>query len=764
MPLMLLNPNRPTKEFMRRCLAGIGPGAADPGAVCASTWQKLSAAGKRKWLARENPAGLEARFGLRAIYIKGGRSHEATGPFHGRTFATLPELNRWAQALGFKWIERRSYIFGGYYNKPDGASLLPDIFFPKLARENPRFATLIRGPGGEPEAARHVGRAVKVGRETFYLSRASGDPELPWTVTDPVSGHGVAAGKSAREALGSLKKRIKDYGGPAGFMKAVNEARREIMARLSHPNPGAAWHGHEAGVASEEQEVARLKGQPARGEYFAGMEQAHMESAAESERLSDLAAFKRHPERYYSASPPEKPWTPRRRYNPVKYDLDKLLPEKAAAFAKALKHYYLAGKISPKDYEAIAGRLDRMGQARRELRFLRAAAFLRGQSFHPSAVKWNPGLAWHRQRYDVLMDDFRRFRHTEPDLARYYRGAAEAEEIDVIEEEMRASGESLRQNPRGIPPTGKAPWGSFPLNLLEAIQYAPGKSDYASWGNLDDRIIAKLVEQAHLSARTWPSARLLSNKINALGFKSKYARRFTELWRSLSAADIGEVLNQARRDSGVNPSPVEGARYTAVLVLPGGAPLYHPGLSLEDAKGLVDSRAKGGGGFVTDRQGTIVYRGKANPAVGGARLKRLSGGPEKSYRGFHGAPVDSAREVKVPADWPRKLWMLGRMDEMHVSLDPQREGGLGMKLHGGTVAVGPRNGRLYIIGAMPPLKAGTVGLVKEISYTPPKRSGKAFGGSYVHAFDRPPRLTGRGGRFLEVSGQGLKLTRRGIVG
>jgi hypothetical protein len=562
MPLMLLNPRRPTKEFMRRCLAGIGPGAADPGAVCASTWQKLSAAGKRKWLARENPAGLEARFGLRAIYIKGGRSHEATEPFHGRTFATLPELNRWAQALGFKWIERRSYIFGGYYNKPDGTSLLPDIFFPKLARENPRFATLIRGPGGEPEAARRVGRAVKVGRETFYLSRASGDPESPWTVTDPVSGHGVAAGKSAKEALDSLKKRVKDHGGPAGFIRTVNEARKEIMARLSRPNPGAVWHGREAGVASEEQEVARLKGQPAREEYFAGMEQAHMESAAESERLSGLAAFKRRPERYYPASPPEKPWTPRRRYNPVEYDLDELLPEKAAAFAKALKHYYLARKISRRDYEALAGRLDRMGQTRREPRFMRAAAFLRGQSFHPSAVKWNPVTC-------PYMDA----------------------------------------------------WGVY----------------------VQERV--------------------------------------------------------------PNPSRVEGAR-----------------------------------------------------------LKRLSGGPEKSYRGFHGAPVDSAREVKVPADWPKKLWMLGRMDEMRVSLDPQREGGLGMKLHGGTVAVGPRNGRLYIFGAMPPLKAGTVGLVKEISYTPPKRSGKAFGGSYVHAFDRPPRLTGRGGRFLEVSGQGLKLTRRGIVG
>jgi len=787
MPLMLLNPNRPTKEFMRRCLAGIGPGAADPGAVCASTWQKLSAAGKRKWLARENPAGLEARFGLRAIYIKGGRSHEATGPFHSRTFATLPELNRWAQALGFKWIERRSYIFGGYYNKPDGASLLPDIFFPKLARENPgkpmsarkiadllgamivggfkrssgaestllaggpevdiilrkylsampgevrlaaqeilkrreaiaytrpgrenpRFAALIRGPGGEPEAARHVGRAVKVGRETFYLSRASGDPELPWTVTDPVSGHGVAAGKSAREALGSLKKRIKDYGGPAGFMKAVNEARREIMARLSHPNPGAAWHGHEAGVAFEEQEVARLKDQPAREEYFAGMEQAHMESAAESERRAEK---RRTPSGLLGGQLAKAvlgtPYIPRRRYNPtMHYALAWRDPgggptasQRFATEAEAMRAVE-AMRTARMLYRLV----DRKGQVLAETVVgPQTRGLLRGS--HPSAGKYNPGPAWHRREMDES-NRMSAYYHQEGMLKARdrQRGETAAHRQGIY---LPESGEAFHRRQAEIARRQKRPPQEAPPDTRYPREYLAG---YVS-GQLHSA-----EESRHGNPGAYPymdawDVYLRGERIDTV-FRSSAALR------SMSPKELAEDIRR---------SLVEHDNYDPAIV--------------------------------------VRLRRRKMPArknVEGARLKRLSGGPEKSYRGFHGAPVDSAREVKVPADWPRKLWMLGRMDEMHVSLDPQREGGLGMKLHGGTVAVGPRNGRLYIIGAMPPLKAGTVGLVKEISYTPPKRSGKAFGGSYVHAFDRPPRLTGRGGRFLEVSGQGLKLTRRGIVG
>jgi hypothetical protein len=49
------NPRRPTREFMQRCMRGVGPGY-DPGAVCGSQWyHKMTAAQKRKWLARENP-------------------------------------------------------------------------------------------------------------------------------------------------------------------------------------------------------------------------------------------------------------------------------------------------------------------------------------------------------------------------------------------------------------------------------------------------------------------------------------------------------------------------------------------------------------------------------------------------------------------------------------------------------------------------------------------------------------------------------------
>lgn len=100
--------------------------------------------------------------------------------------------------------------------------------------------------------------------------------------------------------------------------------------------------------------------------------------------------------------------------------------------------------------------------------------------------------------------------------------------------------------------THKAPWGSFPMNLLEAIQYAPGKSDYESWGNLDDYDVFRLSEQAYASASTYPSARLLVRKL--MGRKKKVPPTTTGwAWRSLSAADIGEVLNQARRDGDIPP-------------------------------------------------------------------------------------------------------------------------------------------------------------------------------------------------------------------
>jgi len=145
-----------------------------------------------------------------------------------------------------------------------------------------------------------------------------------------------------------------------------------------------------------------------------------------------------------------------------------------------------------------------------------------------------------------------------------------------------------------------------------------------------------------------------------------------------------------------------------------------------------------------------------NPsAVEGANIPRLAGSPEASYRAFHQANIDKRSKVKVPEGWPRKLWYLGAL----VSLTTTGRFG---SIRGGKVAVGKDGKRLYILRASPPA-SGDSSRIAEIQYRPPAKSARA-GAIYVHKFDNPPNLVNRGGGFYEIAGQGLKLTRRGIVG
>ena len=144
---------------------------------------------------------------------------------------------------------------------------------------------------------------------------------------------------------------------------------------------------------------------------------------------------------------------------------------------------------------------------------------------------------------------------------------------------------------------------------------------------------------------------------------------------------------------------------------------------------------------------------KVNPSpVEGAHLKRLAGSPEASYRAFHQVNVDKRSKVKVPEGWPRKLWYLGAL--VSLLTDDHR------RISGGKVAVAGDGKHLFILGSETRLTACRV---EEIQYHPPAKSKRA-GAIYVHKFDNPPYLYNRGGGNYEIAGQGLKLTRRGIVG
>lgn len=127
-------------------------------------------------------------------------------------------------------------------------------------------------------------------------------------------------------------------------------------------------------------------------------------------------------------------------------------------------------------------------------------------------------------------------------------------------------------------------------------------------------------------------------------------------------------------------------------------------------------------------------------------------GNPTSFRGFHGADPDKAYKVKTPANWPRKLWMLGRLNKLTMTN--------GSVLAGGTVAAG-RGDTIYLIGAMGRVRGGS--RVAQIEYTPPKVSSKA-GATYFHPFDRPPVLRSCGRGCYTVTGRGIRLTPRGIVG
>jgi hypothetical protein len=630
------NPRRPTSEFMRRCTAGVGAGYG-PGAVCAASWQKMSAAARRKWLSQENPGrqlsrreveeidrGLSRQIGKKCLSAKDRKEYEA-----------------WSRHL-----RTGSYALAMYHLKPLDT------------------------------------RIMRLGRYGRLWPATRGDLAA------------ILAEVKARAP--GLVKRVKDWA----------EGRRG--------NPGLAYHEAAETEAAERREHARLMNQPGREEYFAGMERAHLESGYVSLE-------------YGGDARPRK-----RRYNPkarttVRHWLEEKIPYEGGW--KRRGDIMLELKALALSRPETAARADALSETwlfgYEEGLKRRGVQYEGGKLLSEAASPVEVGRRLAPPVENILRE------HGEKDYL------VDAEGYLVIEGKRGATKYRPMVNPDGslsLYPVQSGKRSLPPVSPLTRFRLNPGRA----WHRAQRQRYGRFL-----------SGDLAAGHGEAAGY-----------WQGAESAEARAV---AAGNPGSSPPriiirPTSSGRYAlTVLDIEGGVWRSQDFPDKRKARQAAQEVQRG------IRGQSNVKLHKVNPSpVEGARLKRLSGGPEKSYQGFHGREVDSAREVRVPADWPRKLWTLGRLNELIISSG--RRGDLGVKLHGGTVAVGPRNGRLYVIKAMPPLKAEVKSLAREISYTPPSSSGRSFGGSYVHHFDRPPQVKSRGGGFLEVAGQGLKLTRRGIVG
>jgi hypothetical protein len=128
--------------------------------------------------------------------------------------------------------------------------------------------------------------------------------------------------------------------------------------------------------------------------------------------------------------------------------------------------------------------------------------------------------------------------------------------------------------------------------------------------------------------------------------------------------------------------------------------------------------------------------------------------PHQGFETFHGASPDRSRRVKVPKGWPRKLWMLGSLKLLELKS--------GRRISGGTVCAATGN-RIYIINAHYTGRLSPGERAAQIEYIAPSVSERA-GPVWFHPFDKPPSVRETAHGFLTLTGKGLRLTRRGIVG
>ena len=571
-------------------------------------------------------------------------------------------------------------------------------------------------------------------------------------------------------------------------------------AQLMLLNPGRAWHERAGQEAEELREHAGLMGDPAREAYFAGMTQAQDESLAH----------------YAVYSPP-------RRYNPGRT----WHRREAGRYGKRLAGDLAAGHGDAADYwqGALSAENRALAAGRQKNPRSPKLAHLSDEALH---VRWEKLDRRLRTKGGGTFGyDWPTLKITDPKLYRELkevidevgsRGLLEHNPRRPTRETAaeRLLGESRLKSPVAPPGLRRFLRGRRPyISDLEGWVGHLSEETWNRWLAAADA--AATTENPRRPTREFmarcrkgvkagydPGAVCAStwHKMSPAARRKWLARENPDIPYHYDMAHWERAMAQRKHDLGVNAAKVSEhigasrAHLDSIRAMPGGRKLlrkapaarrkwlarenpraawherrkwefgdlarYSRGLKrYKDAHEYEGARKAEAFAEKTAREwGTIdpldpwllKQPRRGNPsAVEGARLKRLPPPAENAYRAFHGRPVDGAREVKVPAAWPRKLWTFGRL----VSLS-----GPGWRLSGGVLAGDGRGRALYIIGAR---GSGRAGPVREINYTLPAQSRRPKA-TYVHRFTNPPALRGFGGGFHVVSGRGLKLTRRGIVG
>ena len=247
-----------------------------------------------------------------------------------------------------------------------------------------------------------------------------------------------------------------------GRLRSETQAWAESVKRKI--NPEAAWHDQQADEAGNLAEDARLRGRADRQEYFAGMEQAHVEASAEEENR--LLSSRRHLGPGSAERAEAGVYVPPRRFNPGGAALSGRLGL-YPSYNVNLAHLVKQGKLKTLTAYALAQGYQQIqsqsGYPWPGIYFLKGQQVLVLETVPPSHAG-NPGEAWHYQEADEARQ-LRAHGHTQS-FKDYYEGQESAHLHSAYEAGVKHMNPALR--PGSGPAAGWA--RTIPLDRATAFQ------------------------------------------------------------------------------------------------------------------------------------------------------------------------------------------------------------------------------------------------------------------------------------------------------